>query len=87
MDPDSNEETLIHNFGCFIGCVFEKGQIIQDNKIQVNAVQEFVEENNVPISSEMKENLNGCIIEANKKSDKCESAFDFTMCIYEQLFR
>ncbi|XP_076659362.1 odorant binding protein 7 [Halictus rubicundus] len=84
---DSNEETVVNNFGCFMACVFEKGKITQDNKIQSDAVQEFIEENNIPISFEMKENIKDCIVEANKKSDKCESALAFSICIYERLFR
>ncbi|XP_078041421.1 odorant binding protein 7 [Augochlora pura] len=84
---ETDDQKLIDKFSCFLACIFEKGKIIEDEKIQLGSVLELAEENDIPLTIEMKEYLNACIDDANTKSDVCEASLVFSVCIHDRLLR
>ncbi|XP_033327930.2 odorant binding protein 7 [Megalopta genalis] len=84
---NAEDQKLMNRFSCFLACIFTKGKIMDEGKIQFDTILQLADENDVPLTAEMKENLNVCIDEANKKLDNCEASLAFSTCVNDRWFR
>nr|XP_012152157.1 PREDICTED: uncharacterized protein LOC105664041 [Megachile rotundata] len=85
FNEDQTSREYSSNFGCFVTCVFEKSNIIQNNEIQLDRLIALAKRNKFNITAAIKQKLNECINEAEEEDDKCKIGLVFTSCVMRKL--
>ncbi|XP_071859210.1 odorant binding protein 7 [Bombus fervidus] len=77
ISHESLEDVML-DFGCFVVCVLDKANMVEDKNIRFEYLIETAVRNNFPIARN--QTLNECCEKAKKQDDICKSGFVFATC-------